>query len=112
DGGKKISGRKQFGVVDTNGLLLGVCVLPASVSDNFGGIAVIDIVRAKLERFKHLWCDAGFKRTFVDHCRHHHIGATTVARISEPGFHVMPRRWVIERTWSWIMNHRRLQIDY
>ena len=112
DGGKHISGRKQFGVVDTNGLLLGVCVLPANISDNAGGIAVVDIVRNKLDRFQHLWCDAGFKRSFVEHCRHHHIAATTVARISEPGFHVMPRRWVIERTWSWIMNHRRLQVDY
>ncbi|MFV0309672.1 MAG: IS5 family transposase [Desertimonas sp.] len=112
DAGKRISGRKQFGLVDTNGLLLGVCVFPASVSDNVGGIAVVDVVRAKLNRFKHLWCDAGFKRGFVEHCRHHHIGATTVARISEPGFHVLPRRWVIERTWSWIMNHRRLQVDY
>ncbi len=87
-------------------------MLPASVSDNLGGIAVIDIARAKLGRFKHLWCDAGFKRTFVEHCRHHHIAAVTVARISEPGFHVIPRRWVVERTWSWIMNNRRLQIDY
>lgn len=112
DGGKKISGRKQFGVVDTNGLLLGVCVLPASVSDNVGGITVIDIVRDKLERFRHLWCDAGFKRTFVEHCRHHHIAAVTVARLSEHTFKVIPRRWVIERTWAWIMNNRRLQVDY
>jgi transposase len=109
--GKKISGRKQFGVVDTGGLLGGVCVLPANVSDNVGGIAVIDIVRGKLDRFRHLWCDAGVKRSFVEHCRQHHVATTTVARISEPGFHVMPRRWVIEQTWSWIMNHRRLQID-
>ena len=112
DGGKRISGRKQFGLVDTGGLLLGVCVLPASVSDNVGGIAVVDIVRNKLDRLRHLWCDAGLKRSFVQHCRHRHIAATTVARISEPGFHVMPRRSVVERTWSWIMNHRRLQVDY
>lgn len=112
DAGKKISGRKQFAVVDTNGLLLAVRVMPAGVSDNAGGIAVIDLVRDKFDTFKHLWCDAGFKRTFVQHCRSHHIATTTVARLSEPGFHVLPRRWVVERTWSWLMNNRRLQIDY
>ena len=82
------------------------------MSDNAGGVAVIDIVRAKIGRFAHLWCDAGFKRTFVEHCHARRIGVATVARISEPGFHVLPRRWVVERTWSWIMNHRRLQVDY
>lgn len=112
DGGKKISGRKQFGVVDTNGLLLAVHVTSANVSDNVGGIDVMDLLRDKIGSFKHLWCDAGFKRTFVEHCRDHHIAVTTVARISEPGFHVLPRRWVVERTWSWLMNNRRLQIDY
>ena len=112
DGGKKISGRKQLGVVDTNGLLLAVHVTSANVSDNAGRIDVMDVSRDKIGSFKHLWCDAGFKRTFVGHCRDHRIAVTTVARISEPGFHVLPRRWVVERTWSWLMNHRRLRIDY
>jgi len=112
DGGKKISGRKAFGLVDTNGLLLGVSVFPASVSDNTGGISVVDIVRDKIARFCHLWCDAGFKNTFVTHCRHHHIGAEVVNRIHPHEFKALPRRWVVERTWSWLMNNRRLQIDY
>ena len=112
DAGKKISGRKTFGFVDTIGLLLGICVLPANVSDNFGGIAVVDIAAGKSDRLARLWCDAGFKKPFALHSRRHGIDTITVARISEPGFQVVPRRWVIERTWSWIMNHRRLQIDY
>lgn len=109
DGGKKISGRKAFGVVDTGGLLIGVGVFPASISDNAGGIAVVDVVRDKIERFRQLWCDAGFKTTFVDHCRHHHVAATVVNRIHPHQFVALPRRWVVERTWSWLMNHRRLQ---
>jgi len=112
DGGKKISGRKAFGLVDTNGLLIGIGVFPASVSDNFGGINVVDIVRDKIARFAKLWCDAGFKNTFVIHCRHHHIGAEVVNRIHPHEFKALPRRWVVERTWSWLMNNRRLQIDY
>ena len=111
DGGKRISGPWQFGIVDTNALLLAVRVFPANVSDNAGGVAVIDIVGAKIGRFVHLWSDAGFKRAFVEYCRTRRVGVTTVARISEPGFDVLPRRWVVERTWSWIMNHRRLHVD-
>lgn len=112
DGGKKISGRKAFGLVDTGGLLVGVAVFPASVSDNHGGIAIVDAVRDKIDRFRQLWCDAGFKNTFITHCRNHHVAATVVNRIHPHQFQALPRRWVVERTWSWMMNHRRLQIDY
>jgi transposase len=112
DAGKKISGRKTFGIVDTNGLMLGLGVFPASVSDNFGGIAVFDTVLSKIDRIKTLWCDSGFKNKFVDHCRNHHVTVETVNRIHPHEFKVLPRRWIVERTWSWIMNHRRLQIDY
>lgn len=112
DAGKKISGRKAFGFVDTLGLLVGVSVLPANVSDNFGGIAVVDLAAAKSDRLELLWCDAGFKKTFAEHCRQHGIAATVVSRISDHTFKILPRRWVIERTWSWLMNNRRLQVDY
>lgn len=112
DAGKKISGRKTFGIVDTNGLLLAVHVMPASTSDNQGGITVIDLLRAKTKRFAKVWNDAGFKTTFTRHCRHHHIAAETVNRIHPHAFVALPRRWVVERTWSWLMNNRRLQIDY
>lgn len=112
DAGKKIKGRKTFGIVDTNGLLLAVAVLAASVSDNTGGIVVADDVRGRLKGFRKIWCDSGFKRTFLDHNRHHHVAVEVVTKIHPAGFHVLPRRWVVERTWSWLMNHRRLQIDY
>ncbi|MDH3684112.1 MAG: IS5 family transposase [Acidimicrobiia bacterium] len=78
DAGKKISGRKVFGVVDTCGLLIAVAVVAA-----FG-------------RF----------------CRSVGIVASVVKRAKVKGFEPLPRRWVVERTWSWLMNHRRLQIDY
>lgn len=112
DGGKKISGRKTFGLVDTCGFLLGVSVLPANVSDNFGGSAVVGQAAAKSERLELIWCDGGFKNTFIADCRNLGIVATVVNRISAHTFEVLPRRWVIERTWSWLMNNRRLQVDY
>lgn len=97
--------------MDTNGLLVGVGVFGANISDNVGGIALVDMVRAKVARFAKLWCDAGFKRAFLLHCGEHHIAAEVVNRIHPNEFRVVPRRWVVERTWSWLMNNRRLQID-
>lgn len=112
DAGKKISGRKTFGIVDTLGLLMAVCVVAASVSDNAGGIAVVDQARVRSARFKKLWCDGGFKVTFIDHCRRYHVGVEVVNKIHPNRFEVLPKRWVVERTWSWLMNNRRLQVDY
>lgn len=112
DAGKRISGRKTFGVVDTLGLLVAVAVVTASTSDNVGGIAVVDVARVKSSRLRKVWADAGFKRTFVTHCRLHHVGVEVVNRIHPSRFVVLPKRWIVERTWSWLMNNRRLQIDY
>lgn len=112
DAGKKINGRKTFGVVDTLGLLVAVHVVAASTSDNVGGIEAIDRTRDRSKRFAKVWCDAGFKRTFIDHCRDHHVSAEVVTKIHPKGFKVLPKRWIVERTWSWLMNNRRLQVEY
>jgi transposase len=112
DAGKKISGRKTFGIVDTLGLLIAVVVVAASVSDNVGGIETVDRARARTGRFAKLWCDAGFKVAFIEHCRSHHVGVEVVNKIHPGRFEVLPKRWIVERTWSWLMNNRRLQVDY
>lgn len=112
DAGKKISGRKVFGLVDTIGLLLGVTVMVASTSDNVGGIAVFNVAKAKSERLKLLWVDSGFKNAFAAHCRACQVAVEVVRRIHPHTFVVLPRRWVVERTWSWTMANRRLQVDY
>jgi transposase len=112
DAGKKVSGRKAFGIVDTMGLLIAVVVLAASVSDNTGGIEVLGRARERSGRLKKIFCDAGFKNAFVAKCRSHHISAEVVNKIHPHRFEVLPRRWVVERTWSWLMNNRRLQVDY
>lgn len=112
DAGKKISGRKTFGLVDTLGLLIAVVVVAASTSDNQGGIAVFDAGRAKTKRLEKLWCDSGFKTTFVKHCQRRGVDAEVVNRIHPHAFVVLPQRWIVERTWSWLMNSRRLQVDY
>jgi len=89
-----------------------IVVVAASVSDNTGGIAAVDRARAKSGQLKKVFCDQGFKRTFVAHCAGVHTAAEVVRRIASGRFEVLPRRWVVERTWSWLMNNRRLQVDY
>ena len=112
DAGKKISGRKAFGLVDTLGLLIAVVVVAASTSDNRGGMAVFDEGQAKTGRLEKLWCDGGFKATFARHCARRGVTVEVVKRIHPHAFVVLPQRWLVERTWAWHMNSRRLQIDY
>lgn len=112
DAGKKINGRKTFGVVDTLGILMAVVVVAAVTSDNVGGIACVERIPERSKRFRKLWCDSGFKNTFIEYCQHHHISAEVVTRIAPKGFKALPKRWIVERTWSWLMNNRRLQVDY
>ena len=66
----------------------------------------------KTRRLAKLWCDSGFKKIFIAHCRQRHVSAEVVNRIHAHAFVVLPQRWIVERTWSWTMNNRRLQIDY
>lgn len=112
DGGKKISGRKTFGIVDTLGLLIAVVVLAANVSDNAGGIELVGRARKRSPRLIKVFHDGGFKNEFVGFCRRHHVSAEVVNKIHAHRFVVLPKRWVVERTWSWGMNNRRLQVDY
>ena len=112
DAGKKISGRKTFGIVDTLGLLLAVVVVAANTSDNSRGIAVVKRANAKSPRLAKVWHDAGFKTTFRNFCSAVHVSAEVVKRIHPHEFVVLPKRWLVERTWSWLMNNRRLQLDY
>ncbi|MHB1598262.1 MAG: hypothetical protein ACYCXY_05125 [Acidimicrobiales bacterium] len=68
--------------------------------------------RKTCSRLVMVFCDGGFKRTFVEHCRTLEIAAEVLTKIHQGVFEVLPRRSVVERTWSWMMNSRRLQIDY
>ncbi len=113
DAGKHVCGRKLFGVVDTLGLLIGIVVVAAAVSDNKGGILTVDKVVHKTERLSKIWSDSGFKRVFEEHCSAaHDVTVEVVSRITSHSFEVVPHRWVVERSWAWLVNHRRLRMDY
>lgn len=111
DVGKKIAGRKRHIGVDTLGLLLAVCVTAASISDNAGGIHLLSRIAKAHPRITKAWANSGYRTKAIDH------GATLDVEVThrdpgQKGFKVIPRRWVVERTFGWLMNHRRLARDY
>ncbi|MEU9992932.1 IS5 family transposase, partial [Streptomyces sp. NPDC048045] len=108
DAGKKIVGRKRSIVVDTLGLLLLVMVTAASVSDNEAGKQLLTRTAATHPRISKAWVDTGYKSQAVEHGARLGIDVDVVQRDpTTRGFHVQPRRWVIERTLGWLMHHRR-----
>lgn len=66
----------------------------------------------KSRRLVKLFSDSGFKTTFKNWCHGHDISTEVVNRIHAHRFEVLPKRWIVERAWSWLMNNRRLQSDY
>lgn len=115
DAGKKTKGRKRFVCVDTLGLLLGVTITPANTTERGGAKELLRPV-LRSHRLKKIWADGGFSGSEFSGWVGRLSPATKIEiikRISaEPGFHVLPKRWVVERTFAWLVQHRRLVRDY
>ncbi len=129
DGGKQIKGRKRHILVDTEGLLLKVKVHSAKVFDRDGIKMLLEDAKELFPRMRHLWLDAGYngKEKGADWVEKV-LGwsAEIVKRPSrwvwvpegvEPppypkGFIVLPRRWVVERSFAWTGQNRRMSKDY
>ncbi|UUU45109.1 transposase [Streptomyces sp. NBC_00162] len=114
DGGKKVNGRKRHIVVDTLGLLLAVMVTAASVTDREAGRTLLERLRMRHWRIPLVWADGGYTGRLVDLARDVlRIALTVVRRIDDAtGFVVLPKRWLVERTFPWLMHSRRLVRDY
>ena len=116
DAGKRIKGRKRNLLVDTLGLVLGVVVTPADITERDGGKAVLGRVLSWLSWLRLLWVDGGYTgdafANWVKTLRPK-LAVEVVKRSDEiQGFKVLPRRWVVERTFGWLMYYRRLVRDY
>ena len=142
DGGKKVRGRKRHLLVDTEGLVLKAKVHSAKVPDQDGLRLLLRSARTELSHLKHLWLDAGYKgrgrrwaaeilglSVEVVHKPPKPVPEETARiwaeewakegetidwqRLMPPrGFRVLPRRWVVERTFSWLGQNRRMSKDY
>jgi putative transposase len=142
DGGKKVRGRKRHLLVDTEGLVLKAKVHSAKVPDQDGIGLLLESARPGLSRLKHLWLDAGYEgrgKRWVEEVLglsvevvrkppkpiSEEVARTWAAEWAKEGekidwqklmpprgFRVLPRRWVVERTFSWLGQNRRMSKDY
>jgi len=114
DAGKRVNGRKRHIVVDTLGMLLVIVVTAASTQDRDGGETVLGLLRKALPSVRHVFADGGYAGQLVTKAKKAlKITLEIVAKpADQKGFAVLPRRWVVERTFSWMMRWRRLVRDY
>jgi transposase len=110
DAGKKVSGIKRHIAVDTQGLPHALCVTTANVTDRAGALMALSRAKKDLVRVENILVDGGYSgETFADAVKEL-IGANVeVAKRSElHSFAVMPKRWVVERSFAWLEKCRRL----
>ncbi|WP_419185674.1 IS5 family transposase [Mangrovactinospora gilvigrisea] len=112
DAAKKNKGRKRHLVTDTLGLLLAVLVTAASVQDSDGGRRVLTQVSTGHPGVVKVWVDGGYNTATVHHAARLGIDVEVTKRTTSKGFEPLPKRWVIETTFGWLMQHRRLARDY
>lgn len=115
DGGKKVTGRKRHILVDTLGFLLVVVVHSAQIADCEGAKRVFDKLPLMWrKRLQVVWADQGYEGALW-------VWLWALTRIvlvlvkrppHEKGFVVLPKRWIVERTFAWFGRYRRLSKDY
>lgn len=114
DSGKKINGRKRHILVDTMGLLLAVVITSASVQDRDGARLLLAKLGGACKKLRLIWVDGGYRGQLVDWVAGKFSFRLRLVLRSDDqkGFKVLPRRWVVERTFAWLNNCRRLSKDY
>jgi putative transposase len=103
--------------VDTLGLILAVVVTAASVQDRDGAKQLLDILRHKFSWLRHIWADGAYAGPLVDWVRALRPRRPIRLEITKrsdtlKGFVVIPKRWIVERTFGWLNRYRRLSKDY
>src|ERR671917_332719 len=128
DAGKKVKGRKRHLLVDSHGLVLKAKVHAANVFDRDGIKPLMELVEERFPRLSHLWLDAGYNgkgkgKDWAEKALGFSVEVVRPPRRwvwvpadqeppPRPAFTVLPRRWVVERTFSWVDQNRRMSKDY
>ncbi|MFR9543744.1 MAG: IS5 family transposase [Rikenellaceae bacterium] len=114
DGGKKIKGRKRHIITDTQGSLLAVKVHAANTHDSKSALDVIEQLRWKFERMRKIYADGGYRGELVGNVKEQMGYDMEITLRSDKAleFKPLPKRWVVERSFSWFESFRRLAKDY
>ena len=117
DAAKQVSGRKRHILVDTLGLLLTVVVHAADCQDRGGAQQVLERLATRFRRLRLIWADGGYRGQLVGWVRslrrRDKVRLEVVQRADKvAGFAVVPKRWIVERTFAWLYRCRRLSKDY
>ena len=114
DGGKKTKGRKRHIIVDTMGLLLAVVVHAANEHDSKSAPMVIAELRGRFARLVKIIADGGYRGELIDSTRKIYGWIVEVVLRSDTAtkFEVLPKRWIVERTFAWFESYRRLSKDF
>jgi putative transposase len=100
--------------VDTIGLVLAVVVHEASIQDRDGAKPVLERLKGRYARLALIWADGGYDGKLIDWVREFASWTLEIVKRNDDlkGFHVLPRRWVVERTFGWLGRYRRMSKDY
>lgn len=114
DAGKKIKGRKRHILVDTLGLLLKAKVLTADVQDRDGAKIMFSEIKEQMPRLQLIWADGGYRGKLILWVAAQCLWIIEIVKRNdrEKVFKVSPKRWIVERTFSWLNRNRRLSKDY
>jgi putative transposase len=115
DAGKKVKGRKRHILVDTLGHLLKLVIHSAHIQDRDGAKLVLNTLPAMLRlRLLKIWADGGYRGALIAWCQAQMKAVLEIVSrpFDQKGFAVLPKRWVVERTFAWFGNYRRLSKDY
>jgi putative transposase len=114
DAGKKINGIKRHILVDAMGLLLMVMVLPANIQDRDGARLLLKKALAVYGRLRRIWADGGYAGALIAWTQSAFGCVLEIVKRSDTAakFIVLPRRWVVERTFGWLGRYRRLNRSY